>query len=64
MNRSVKINIENVNELKKLLITAERQLKQLEDTVSKINGFELKIISQVDEKYTHYVVEINKKTNG
>ncbi|NMV61875.1 hypothetical protein [Limosilactobacillus reuteri] len=64
MNRSVKIDIENVNELKKLLITAERQLKQLEDTVSKINGFELKIISQVDEKYTHYVVEINKKTNG
>lgn len=53
MNRSVKIDIENVNELKKLLITAERQLKQLEDTVSKINGFELKIISQVDEKYTH-----------
>lgn len=49
----MKIDIENVNELKKLLITAESQLKQLEDTISKINGFELKIISQVDEKYTH-----------
>ena len=53
MDKSVKINVKNIDELKKLLITAEKQSKQLEDTISKINGFELKIISQVDEKYTH-----------
>jgi len=53
LNRSVKIDIENVNELKKLLVTAKEQLKQLEDTISKLDGFELKITSQVDEKYTH-----------
>nr|PMC28325.1 hypothetical protein CJ225_01110 [Gardnerella vaginalis] len=50
MNKSVKINVENIHELKKLIIIAEKQSKQLEDTISEINGFKLKITSQVYEK--------------
>ncbi|MBB1086402.1 hypothetical protein [Limosilactobacillus fastidiosus] len=47
----VKIEIENITEFKKLLTTAREQLKQLENTISQLNEFELKIKSQVDEKH-------------
>ncbi|WP_394267480.1 hypothetical protein [Limosilactobacillus vaginalis] len=48
---SVKIEIENIAEFKKLLTTARKQLKQLENTIGQLNEFELKIKNQVDEKY-------------
>lgn len=50
INKSVKINVENIGELEKLIVTAEKQSKQLKDTISKLDGFNLKIISKVNEK--------------
>ncbi|MGM9907912.1 hypothetical protein [Limosilactobacillus sp.] len=48
-NKKVKIDVENLLELKKLLKTAVKQSKQLQKTISELQHFELKVRTQVDE---------------
>lgn len=43
MDSKIKFSIENLDELKKLLMLAEEQTKQLDETIKKIKGFELVI---------------------
>jgi hypothetical protein len=48
MMRNFRLEIENADELKKLLDTAKKQLEQLNETFEEINDFKLKLKSQVD----------------
>lgn len=44
MQGKVSVSIKNSGELKKLLALANRQAKQLEDTLNKITEFELSVV--------------------
>lgn len=49
----VNLSIENLDELKKLLSTANELSQQLEDTIEKINAVKLKIKAQAGGKHSH-----------
>ncbi|WP_203640044.1 hypothetical protein [Levilactobacillus wangkuiensis] len=45
MESKINFSIKNLDELKELLMLAEEQTKQLDETINKIKGFELVIKS-------------------
>lgn len=51
MESKIKFSIENLNELKKLLVLAEEQTKQLDETINKIKEFRLVAEFQKGEIY-------------